>query len=100
MDKKYSKEYEEYSKSVIDKYIEMCTVKHDYNDYCGLVQGNDYSTYYNFRQANTYTLLDMLHNRGFERKGVNVTISDRLKHNQRWLEQNHKTYDEWLKDKL
>lgn len=94
--KEYQKEYENYMKDIVDKFSDMCSVKRDYTDYCNCVQNKNMDTYYNFRQADSRTLIDMLISGEFEREDVHKSITERQENAKKWLSENLLTYDEWV----
>lgn len=96
--KKYQKEYEEYVKGIVDKFSDMCSVKNDYLDYCNYIQSKGYGVYYNFRQADVRTLVDILTSGDFENKNVHKIIQDRQEKAKKWLSENLLSYDEWFKN--
>lgn len=93
---KNMKEYEMYAKEIVDRFSDMCAVKRDYIDYCNCIQGKNLDTYYNFRQANDRTLIDMLISGEFEREDVQKSITERQEVAKKWLSENLLTYDEWI----
>ena len=93
--KEYQKEYEVYAKEIVDKFSDMCSVKRDYTDYCNYIQDKNLDTYYNFRQADDRTLIDMLISGEFERDFVHNNITKRQNVAKKWLVENFLSYDEW-----
>lgn len=94
--KEHQKEYEVYAKEIVDRFSDMCSVKRDYTDYCNCIQGKSLDTYYNFRQADGRTLIDMLISGEFERKDVQKSITERQEQAKKWLSENLLNYDEWV----
>jgi len=94
--KEFQKDYEGYVKGIVDTFSDMCSVKRDYDDYTSYIQENDSGAYYNFRQADTMTLMNMLNSGEFNKTGVQELILERQEKAKRWLSENLMTYDEWV----
>lgn len=90
--------YMKYVKDITDKFAEMLSAGNDYLDHINTVQGNDPGTFYNFRNANTQTLIDMMLSHTFEdSKEVMEKIEARQEEAKAWLSNNIMTFEEWTK---
>lgn len=88
-------EYELFVKSIIDEFSDMCSVKRDYEDFCNYLQNKNMSVYYNFRQADVKSLIDILHSGDFENDDVHKIILKRQELAKENLSKNMLTYTEW-----
>ncbi len=90
------KEYEAYSKQVVDQFCDMLSLKNYYTDYCNAIQSKDMDTFYNFRNADERTLIDLSLSGEIENGDASDLMSERQKNAKEWLSKNYLTYDKWL----
>ncbi len=89
-------QYQKYSKSIVDEFIDKCSMKHDYLDYCNALR-IDSNTYYTFYTANTKSLLELSFDTNpHTLSKANVYTSKRRKEATKWLITNHLSYEQWL----
>lgn len=90
--------YMKYVKEITDKFAEMLSVGNDYLDYASTIQENDLDTKYDFRNANSQALIDMMIHHTFEdSKELMEKIEQRHEQAKKWLSKNVMTFEEWMK---
>lgn len=97
--KHYQEAYEKYAKEMVDKFSEMCSIKNEYLDYCNRIQELNPNTFYNFRNPDMATVIDLNLSHKMDDKMFKDLIKRRKEEAKKWLSDNLLTYEEFIIEK-
>ncbi len=94
--KPYSQEYQEFTKSILDRFMEYNSRELDYWDYINYIErSNDGRV--NYRQPTIIDFVNIQMDGCLEIPEVKAIIADRKENSLKWLKDNFKTEEEFLK---
>lgn len=93
--KPYQEAYEKYAKEMVDKFSDMCSIKNEYLDYCNKIQELNPGVFFNFRNPNMATVIDLNLSHKMDTEMFKNLIKSRKEEAKKWLSDNLLTYEEF-----